>query len=355
MGSELRFAVISTKGRENWEASATEVASGTMSRPLRLEFPGALFHVTSRGNRKQEIFRDDADHELFLKLLGAAVDRFGWIVTSYALMRNHFHIVMQLTRNTMSKGMQWLNGCYSQAFNRRHCCVGHLFQDRPHAPLVDGESYAMELLRYVVLNPVRAHIVEHPRDFKWSSYCALVGLVPAPEWLAVDDALAGFGPDRDLARAAFEQFVEAAIGVENNPWTNLIGQMYLGSDSWMKRVKEELKLRPRADDHPRSQRVIGEPCISEVIGIVARVFSADEHCIRERRGGVPRMAVAWVACNEAQMTYREIAAGLRLRSSGHVSDLIQRCDREVDRNPLLRDHLDTCIATLRRKNCEPKL
>ena len=129
----------------------------------------------------------------------------------------------------------------------------------------------------------------------------------------------------------------------------------LGSDSWMKSVKEELKLRLRSDDHPRSQRVIGEPHIGEVIAVVAKAFSADEHRIRERGGGLPRMAVAWLACNEAQLTYREIAAGLRLRSSGHVSDLIRRCDKEIDWNPVLRDHIDICIATLRRKHCEPKL
>src|SRR2546423_3306345 len=289
-----------------------------MSRPLRLEFPGALFHVTSRGNRKQAIFRDNADHELFLKLFGMAVERFAWIVLTYAMMTNHFHIVIQLTQTTLSKGLQWLNGCYSQAFNRRHGCVGHLFQDRPDAPLIDSESYLLEVLRYVVLNPVRAGIVDHPRDYAWSSYRALVGLDPAPKWLAVDDALLNFGPDRQLARAAFEQFVEAAIGVENNPWTNLIGRMYLGSESWMERVKEELKLRPRSDDHPRSQRVLGEPSISQVIAVVAKVFSIDERCIRERGGGVPRMAVAWLACNEAHLPDREIAAGRRTRNRADV-------------------------------------
>ena len=321
-----------------------------MSRPLRLEFPGALFHVTSRGNRKQDIFLDDADCQWFLDLMEKTVNRFAWTVLSYALMRNHFHIIIQLTRETLSMGMKWLNGQYARAFNRRHRCVGHLFGERPHAPLIERDTYLLEVLRYVVLNPVRAGLVAHPRDYAWSSYRALAGLVAPPQWLAVDDVLINFGDDRTLACAAFQQFVEAAIGVENNPWNNLVAGSYLGCESWLAETRERIKLKPRSDDHPRAQRIIAQPRIADVIAVVADTFSIHEHRIRENRGGVPRLAVAWLACHEGQLTNREIAAGLRLRSGGHVSELIQRCEKELDRSQLLRAYIDRCVATLRRKN-----
>jgi putative transposase len=176
---------------------------------------------------------------------------------AYVLMGNHFHLLIQLTRETLSKGMHWLNGSYGQAFNRRHRCVGHLFQGRPHAPLVDGETYLLEVLRYVVLNPVRAGFVKRPQDYVWSSYRAAVGLATPQKWLAVDDVLVNFGTDPRLARAAYQEFVEDAVGLHTNPWKNLVGQIYLGSEAWLDEIGVRIKLKPRSDDHPRAQRLAG--------------------------------------------------------------------------------------------------
>jgi len=321
-----------------------------MSRPLRLEYPGALFHITARGNARQNIFRDDYDREFFLELLGACVKQFAWILTAYALMPNHFHLVVQLTCETLSRGMQWLNGKYAQAFNRRHNRVGHLFQGRFDAPLIEKEAYFLEVLRYVVLNPVRAGMVARPEDYIWSSHRAVIGAAPAPEWLAVDDVLVQYGADRQLARANYESFVNAAIGVENNLWKGLVGQIYLGSDAWIDSVRERVSLKPRSDDHARAQRTPGAPTMAEIVSAVAKTFSIDEDRIRYGRGGIPRMIAAWIGSHEALLTQRQIAAGLRFRNSGHVSELIGRCDRELDQNPILRDGVDHCVATMRRKN-----
>src|SRR5581483_4509136 len=189
-----------------------------MTRPLRLEYPGALFHVLSRGNAKQDIFLDDRDRRRFLDLLGQCVTRFEWIAYAYALMPNHFHLAIQLTCESLSRGMQWLNGQYASAFNRRHARIGHVLQGRFKSLLVDKETYYLELLRYIVLNPVRAGIVARPEDSRWTSYGATIGSMPAPEWLAVDDALLRFGPDRDYARASYRSFVQAGIGVDHPCW-----------------------------------------------------------------------------------------------------------------------------------------
>src|ERR1700694_5243331 len=251
-------------------------------------------------------------------------------------MSNHFHLVTELTSETLSRGMQWLNGSYSQAFNRRHERVGHVFQGRFKAFLIEKEAYFLEVLRYVVLNPVRAGIVARPEEYLWSSHRAVIGDAASPEWLAVDDVLAQFGSQRELARARYRHFVDAAIGLERTPWNDLVGQIYLGGEAWMERVRDRVDLRPRADDHPRQQRVVGGPTMAAVVGAVANEFSIDDDRVRNGRGGVARMIAAWIAWNAALRTSRDIAAGLRLRSSGSVSRLIRRCDRKLGQDPRLR-------------------
>ncbi len=151
-----------------------------MARPLRLEFPGAVFHVTSRGNERKPIFRCDADRLMFVALLGEAVRRFDWMIHAYVLMSTHFHLVIETPRETLSEGMHWLNGTYAQWFNRKYKRVGHLLQGRFSSFLIEKESYLAEVMRYVVLNPVRAKMVERPEDHCWSSYRAMAGLEPAP-------------------------------------------------------------------------------------------------------------------------------------------------------------------------------
>jgi putative transposase len=151
-----------------------------MARQLRTDFPGAVHHVTSRGNERRPIFFDDRDREMFLAFLGQAVKRFGWSVTAFVLMTNHFHLLVQTPEAGLSKGMHWLNTKYVGWFNRRHERVGHLYQGRFKAILVEKETYFMEVLRYVVLNPLRARMVERPEDYRWSSYRATAGLERAP-------------------------------------------------------------------------------------------------------------------------------------------------------------------------------
>lgn len=325
-----------------------------MSRPLRLEFPGSLWHITVRGNERRNIFADNADRLTLLELLSSCVARFEWIVPSYALMPNHFHLVVQLTAETLSRGMQWLNGSYAQRFNRRHERVGHLFQGRFKAFLIDKESYWLEVLRYVVLNPVRAGIVSRPEEYAWSSHCAILGMVEAPKWLAVDDVLAPFGPTREIARPHYRAFVDAGIQESRKPWADLVGQIFLGSETWIENVRNRVALEPRASEIPRSQRQIGQPTMSDVIAAVASIWSTPEDRIRKRRGGLPRMVAAWIGCHEAHLTNGEIAAGLRLRSSGWVSDLVRSCERSLCGNKRLRRTVDRCVSTMRRNYCEPK-
>ncbi|MEJ2696952.1 MAG: transposase [Candidatus Sulfobium sp.] len=141
-----------------------------MARPLRIEYDGALYHVTSRGNERKRIFRDDEDRAAFLDTLLKVNERYNWMCHAYCLMNNHYHLIIETPDGNLSQGMRQLNGVYTQLFNRRHHRVGHLFQGRFKTILIEKEGYLLEVSRYVVLNPVRAKAVERPEHWKWSSY-----------------------------------------------------------------------------------------------------------------------------------------------------------------------------------------
>ena len=276
------------------------------------------------------------DREAFLHLLGRCVERFDWILAAFVLMSNHFHFVVQLTAENLSRGMQWLNSTYSQHFNRRHERAGHVLQGRPDIRLIDHERYLREVMRYVVLNPVRAKMVARPEEYEWSSHRAVLGLAPIPEWLAVDDALVSFGPDRDIARAFYREFVDAGIALTESPWSGLVAQTYLGSETWIEDIRQRVRLKPRSEEHPRAQRFVPFATMEEIIRRVAGALSVDENQIRFGRGGLARTVAAWLAWYDGQLKASEIAAGLRLRSCGNVARLVERCEREMESRAELR-------------------
>ncbi len=207
-----------------------------MARPLRIEFAGALYHVTARGDRREPIYEDEEDRERFLGILGEVVARWRWRCYGYCLMDNHYHVVVETPEGNLSKGMRQLNGVYTQAYNRRHRQVGHLFQGRYKGILVDAEAYLLELARYVVLNPVRAGVVSEPGEWVWSSFNATVGQAGAPGWLAVDALLGHFAEKRSVARRRYRRFVSEGIG-QGSIWGELNQQIYLGDERFVKRMQ----------------------------------------------------------------------------------------------------------------------
>lgn len=206
-----------------------------MTRPLRFEEPGALYHITARGERRQSIFRSDSDRLVWLTLLGEACARFQFVVHAYCQMGNHYHVVLTTTQGRLAQGMRYLNGNYSQYFNRTHKLVGHVFQGRYKAILCQRATYLMELARYVVLNPVRAGMVSHPVLWPWSSYRATSGLEDAPAWLSVDEILALWDSRRLVAEARYEQFVLQGIGAES-PLKHVTCQLLLGDETFCQRL-----------------------------------------------------------------------------------------------------------------------
>jgi len=181
-----------------------------MARPLRIEFPGAIYHITSRGNARLPVFEDDHDRKRFLGILEEVVKRYNWLCHAYCLMDNH--LLVETVDGNLSMGMRHLNGVYTQRFKRRHNRVGHIYQGRFKSILVEQDSYLLELCRYVVLNPIRAGIVKHLGDYKWSSYKVTAGLIKTVPFLTVDWILGQFGKSRREAQNEYMRFVQAVIG-----------------------------------------------------------------------------------------------------------------------------------------------
>ena len=305
-----------------------------MARALRIEFPGAVYHITARGNERRPIFHDDEDREQFLRFLAETILRFGWILSDYTLMSNHFHLVVETPSPTLSRGMQWLNGSYAAWFNRKYDRSGHLFGGRFHAFLVEKAAYYLELLRYVVLNPVRAGLVERPEQYRWSSYRAMAGYEPAPAWLNVSELAAFFGAD-GAWHENFKAYVEEKLTSEERLFDRVQRQIYLGTEAWIASMRTVVESKPRSDAHPRVQREVGRPSMKEVVGVVATELGVTRRTLRDGRGGVGRMLVAWLGWREGLHRLRTIGEALGLRSAGRVSDLVREADAVMRGDPAL--------------------
>ncbi len=226
-----------------------------MSRPLRLELSGGLYHVTSRGDRREDIYVDDTDRLNWLEILAQCCERYNWAVHAWCQMPNHYHLIVETADPNLSAGMRQLNGVYTQKINRRHDRVGHVFQGRFKAILVERDSYLMELARYVVLNPVRAGMVKHARQWKWSSYQATAGKDPCPAWLHTDWLLGQFGTSRIRQIARYVEFVQEGVRVPRI-WDQLTGQVFLGSEAFVQAMQDELQTAAKhtVREIPRQQR-----------------------------------------------------------------------------------------------------
>jgi len=224
-----------------------------MSRPLRLEFPDALYHITSRGDRREPVYEDDIDRSDFLEIFASVIERFNWVCYAYCLMTNHYHLLVQTPDANLSKGMRQLNGIYTQNYNRRHRKTGHLFQGRYKSILVDKDNYLLELSRYIVLNPVKAGMVKRVNQWDWSSYRAMAGESATPRWLSGDYLLSQFSVQRKTAIRKYRQFVQE--GLNNGPiWTQLNNQIYLGGKEFIDKVQRHITIHSEDVQVPKVQR-----------------------------------------------------------------------------------------------------
>ena len=245
------------------EISAFRCYIELMARPLRIEYPGATYHITSRGNARGRIYTDDADRAQFLSILGSVTRKYNWLCHAYCLMDNHYHLLIETPDANLSLGMRQLNGVYTQFFDRRHKRPGHVFQGRFKGILVDREQYLLELARYVVLNPVRARKVNRPAAWKWSSYLETAGIRRAIGFMATDWILGHFETKKGIAQARYRQFVAQGRN-KPSPWMNLKGQMLLGEKAFVRQFKSLLGEKEKIREIPRQQRYAGRLSLEEI-------------------------------------------------------------------------------------------
>ena len=303
----------------------------------------------SRGNDGITIFHDDDDRELFLDLLAEEIFRSRWVLHDYCLMGNHYHLNVETPECTLSTGMQRLLGRYAQRFNKRHHRRGHLFEARFKNVLVEKDAYGLELSRYIALNPVRAHLVERPEEWKWSSYAARAGLAEHPTWLSREPLFGEPGGDPEWQQGEYRNFVLSKICDPDTLMANVTAQIFLGTPSWIDKVQKLLDEEERSEDYPRAQVHPGRPTLEDVVEAVAKTFDTTPEGITASHGTLERRLVAYLAFEDGLVPLRRIARQLGLTSAGGVSNLVSRCRKELARDSGMLSLAEACRSHMRRR------
>jgi len=311
-----------------------------MARPLRIEYPGAFYHVTSRGNEQREIFKSKKDRVQFLHYLETATERYGAAILIYCLMDNHYHLLLETPKGNLSQIMRHINGAYTTYFNVKRKRAGHLFQGRYKAILVEADEYAEELSRYIHLNPVRAGIVERPEDYIWSSYRAYIGQEKAPEWLATDFILAYFDKKISSARKKYQKFVEDGIGgLDKSPLFDAVASTLLGSVCFIREITERYLERKVNDrDLPALRALNGKPVIESILETVTSGAIKDES-LRKKMS-------LYLCCKYSGAKLKEIGTYFNMRESA-VSQASRRFAKAVENDKRLKAHLKKVTGKIR--------
>ena len=270
-----------------------------------------------------------------------------WRLYAYVLMTNHYHLLIETPEATLSKGMHRLNGSYTQRYNRRHGRVGHLFQGRYTSILVERESHLLTLIRYVVLNPVRAGIVRRPAEWKWSSYRATAGIRSCPPWLHREWILKLFGGARGAARR-YRLFVEDRAGSDDRPWQALEGQVFLGSDGFRLRAQDLVAGAHENSAIPRVQRRPARPALELIARAACAEFRESEGALRSRRQSDARLAFAVLARRDALEPASRYSSLLGIGASG-ASELAKRGEALLNVSPAFRLQVERIRATIRAR------
>jgi REP element-mobilizing transposase RayT len=254
-----------------------------MARPLRIQFPGAFYHITSRGNERRPVFSSQRDREKFLSYLESASERYKAVIHVYCLMDNHYHLLLETPAGNLSQIMHHVNGAYTTYFNTKRLRSGHLFQGRYKAILIDADEYAKELSRYIHLNPVRAGMVGKPEEYEWSSYRAYTVERNASEWLNRDFILGYFSEKQLRAMKLYCEFVDSAIDQEyENPLDDISNSVILGGKEFLTRIKDRLLKDQKPDrDLPALRNLSTSTSLDDIEEAVDSEFPSDKKLARQ--------------------------------------------------------------------------
>lgn len=345
-----------------------------MARPVRIEILSGWYHITARGNERRAIFREDADRQRFVELLGEWVERFGLRLHAYVLMDNHYHLLVETPQANLSQAMQWLQVSYTVWFNRRHRRAGHLFQGRYKAILVEAQTAAWELSRYVHLNPVRVRSLgldktaqqraragmgappqpqqvrerlEGLRRYRWSSYRAYTGLTAAPKWLTTQTVLRqGGGRSGAEWRRVYRRYAQDAVreGLPESPWERLEAQMLLGGAEFVRRMKR--RAQGDAREQPQLKRMRERPGFTEIVSAVERIKGEKWESFRDRQADWGRDVVLYLARRYGGLRLRELAQAAGGIDYGSAQTAVHRLAQRVEQDRKLRSVVNKLKAEL---------
>lgn len=300
-----------------------------MARPLRIQYPGAFYHITSRGNEQKAIFKNDRDREKFLSYLESATERYGGAIHVYCLMNNHYHLLMETPRGNLSEIMRHINGAYTTYFNFKRERSGHLLQGRYKAILIEADEYAKELSRYIHLNPVRVGAIKRSEEYPWSSYRNYCGEKKAPEWLKMDFILGIFGKKLSSAQKSYREFVEGVVGQEEqSPLKEVVFSTILGSAGFIKAVIDKHLSEKKADrEVPALRKLTGQVTIEEIEKATEAVFGQEEK--------TKKKASIYLSHRFSGRKLKEIGEYFELSESG-VTQASQRLEKTIEENRKLK-------------------
>ena len=309
-----------------------------MARPLRIEYPGAFYHVISRGNARQKIFVSDGDKHKFLSFLETGVAPFGYRIHAYCLMDNHYHLLMETANANLSKILHRLNSGYSTYFSRKYHRPGHFLQGRPKVLLVDKDAYALELSRYIHLNPVKARVVKRPELYRWSSCKYYFKKMSVPEFLETSFLLGQLDKREAPARKAMKAFVEAGrTGRVPNPFKDQKGGVILGDETFVQWVDSQfLKGRGKDRDLP-GLRELKRLELGEIREVVERAFQDDLK--------MGRKAGIYLCRKFSERTLAEIGRFYGGIGISAVSQTVKRLDIQRQKDK----HLDRELSRIEKK------
>jgi putative transposase len=320
-----------------------------VARPLRVEFEGALYHLTGRGNARQKVFADQADCTKFVQLLIESLERYDVVLHGYVLMGNHYHLIAETRRSNLGRWMHWLTTAYTVYFNRRHRRAGHLFQGRYKSIVVEAEGYLLSLSRYVHLNPVRGQVIgrgdpverrKRLRDWRWSSYRGYSGLAKPERWVSQERVLGEFGGAQRERFLRYRQFVEEGLVREiDNPLEAVKWQAVLGREDFLQRLKDRLKSRQERQHRevPALRKLRARPQAQSILECVAKAYRCTKAELLKRgeRGNEARaaaMIMVWDCCGMSLREIGELFGGAEYTA---IAQMIGRT-REKDRKGALK-------------------
>ncbi len=319
-----------------------------MARPLRIEFSDAVYHVTSRGNGREAIVSDDADRDRWMRTVDRVVGIYRWRVFGFALMDNHYHLLLQTPEPNLSKGMQELNGGYAAYFNTRHGRPGHLFQGRFKAVLVEAEGHWDELSRYIHLNPVRAGLAKKPERWAWSSYRGYYRPAWRVRWVDYRRVLTEFGGDHAGGRQKYRTFIAAGLGRKlDTPLSSAIHGLVLGSDRFVDKIQSLISKRSPGPELPQLNRLQKQPTTGQVAQAVGEYFKVNlsEWKPGKRSNDLPRALAAYIARQVTRETLPTIAKTLGYTHASSVSAACRRAEHAMKTPDRIKD-IETIIKKI---------